>query len=325
MQLQLLYNKSISTLIGVLDGGARRFCGAGLRSCCGGLMTLRLALIGFGEVGTIFATDFLATGAAEVKTYDILFDDRERRAATLAKARAVGAAAAVDARSACAGADIVISAVTASAAEEVAVAAGQYLAPRQIFFDVNSAAPATKQRSARALERSGAHYVEGAVMAPVSPQRLKVPILAGGAAAVATAEKLNALGMAIRPVATEIGRASATKLCRSIMIKGIEALILDCARASRLHGVEAEVFASLAATFPGHDWLELADHMAERVHQHGIRRAAEMREAADMLADLGLDPKLCRAVAEAQERGAGAQERGDASIERDATAQKSAA
>lgn len=288
-------------------------------------MTLRLALIGFGEVGTIFATDFLATGAAAVATYDILFDDREHRAAYLAKARAVGAAACEDARSACAGADIVISAVTASAAQEVAVAAGQYLSPEQIFFDVNSASPATKQRSARALERSGAHYVEGAVMAPVSPQRLKVPILAGGAAAVATAERLNALGMAIRPVATEIGRASATKLCRSIMIKGIEALILDCARASRLHGVEADVFASLAATFPGHDWQELAGHMAGRVRQHGIRRAAEMREAADMLADLGLDPTLCRAVADAQERGAGAPDLGSGSSGRDGAAQDNAA
>lgn len=295
-------------------------------------MTLRLALIGFGEVGSIFATDFLATGAAEVATYDILFDDRERRAACLAKAQAVGAAAAADARSACAGADIVISAVTASAAEEVAVAAGQYLDPGQIFFDINSAAPATKQRSARALERGGAHYVEGAVMAPVSPQRIKVPILAGGAAAVTTAETLNALGMAIRPVATEIGRASATKLCRSIMIKGIEALILDCLRASRVHGVEADVFTSLAATFPGQDWAELAVHMAGRVHQHGIRRAAEMREAADMLAALGLDPTLCRAVADAQERGAATRERvvalsehDGASPERAATAQETAA
>ncbi|MEZ5788390.1 MAG: DUF1932 domain-containing protein [Xanthobacteraceae bacterium] len=288
-------------------------------------MTIRLALIGFGEVGTIFATDFLATGAAAVTTYDILFDDREQRAAYLAKAKAVGAVACEDAHSACAGADIVISAVTASAAEEVAVAAGQYLAAGQIYFDVNSASPATKQRSARALERSGAHYVEGAVMAPVSLQRLRVPILAGGAAAVAAADKLNALGMAIRPVATEIGRASATKLCRSIMIKGIEVLILDCARASRLHGVEADVFASLAATFPGHDWRELASHMAGRVRQHGIRRAAEMREAADMLADLGLDPALCRAVADAQERGAGAPDLGSGSCDRDGVAQDNAA
>ncbi|MGA8990127.1 MAG: DUF1932 domain-containing protein, partial [Rhodoplanes sp.] len=115
-------------------------------------------------------------------------------------------------------------------------------------------------------------------------------------------------GMAIRPVATEIGRASATKLCRSIMIKGIEALILDCARACKLTGVEADVFASLAETFPGIDWRKLAEHMAGRVREHGIRRAAEMREAADMLTDLGIDPTLCRAVADAQERGAGASE-----------------
>jgi 3-hydroxyisobutyrate dehydrogenase-like beta-hydroxyacid dehydrogenase len=139
----------------------------------------------------------------------------------------------------------------------------------------------------------------------VPPQRLKVPILAGGAAAAATAERLNALGMAIRPVATEIGRASATKLCRSIMIKGIEALILDCARACKLTDVEADVFASLVETFPSIDWRKLSEHMAGRVREHGIRRAAEMREAADMLADLGLDPALCQAVADAQERGAG--------------------
>jgi 3-hydroxyisobutyrate dehydrogenase-like beta-hydroxyacid dehydrogenase len=271
-------------------------------------MTLRLALIGFGEVGTIFGTDFLANGASAVATYDILFDDREQRDAYRDKAQAAGVVACNDARSACGGADIVISAVTASAAEEVATAAGGYLAPGQIFFDVNSAAPSTKQRSARALERSGALYVEGAVMAPVPPQRLKVPILAGGAAAVTTADRLNALGMAIRPVATEIGRASATKLCRSIMIKEIEALIVDCARACRLHGVEADVFASLVATFPGNDWRALAMHMAGRVRQHGVRRAAEMREAAEMLADLGLDPALCQAVADAQERGAGSQD-----------------
>ncbi|MGA7455038.1 MAG: NAD(P)-binding domain-containing protein, partial [Rhodoplanes sp.] len=139
---------------------------------------MRLAMIGFGEVGTIFAADFIANGAS-VATYDILFDDRERREPYLAKARSVGAIASKDARAACSEAEIVISAVTASAAEGVATAAGGYLAPGQVFFDINSAAPATKRRSARAFVGGGAHYVEGAVMAPVPPQRLKVPILAG--------------------------------------------------------------------------------------------------------------------------------------------------
>jgi 3-hydroxyisobutyrate dehydrogenase-like beta-hydroxyacid dehydrogenase len=113
--------------------------------------------------------------------------------------------------------------------------------------------------------------------------------------------------MNIRPVSTQPGRASATKLCRSIMIKGIEALIIDCAVAASKWGVESEVFTSLAETFPATDFSLLAQTMAVRVRKHGIRRAAEMREAAGMLEDLGLDGALARAVADAQERAAGAQ------------------
>ena len=88
------------------------------------------------------------------------------------------------------------------------------------------------------------------------------------------------------------------------MIKGIEALIIDSARAARAWGVADDVFKSLNDTFPGIDFAKLADTMAGRVRQHGIRRAAEMREAADMLDDLGVNSELARAVADAQERGA---------------------
>jgi 3-hydroxyisobutyrate dehydrogenase-like beta-hydroxyacid dehydrogenase len=115
---------------------------------------------------------------------------------------------------------------------------------------------------------------------------------------------LNALGMNLTPVAREYGRASAIKLCRSIVIKGLEALMVDCARATQGWGVEAQVFGSLAETFPSVDWKALAADMGERVARHGLRRAAEMREAAAMLEDMGFDASLMRAVADAQERGA---------------------
>jgi 3-hydroxyisobutyrate dehydrogenase-like beta-hydroxyacid dehydrogenase len=131
-----------------------------------------------------------------------------------------------------------------------------------------------------------------------------VPILAGGPIAEAAAVDLNKLGMNLTPVASEYGRASAMKLCRSIMIKGWEALMVDCAAAARHWDVEAEVFGSLDATYPSLDFRALAMDMGERVATHGVRRAAEMREAADMLADMGLAPDLSRAVADAQARGA---------------------
>lgn len=274
-------------------------------------MAASIALIGFGEVGGIFVADLKAAGAPFVRVYDIKLEDPALAPAMREKAAAAKAEVAASAAEAMAGADIVISAVTANAVLEVARNAAPHLAPGQIFLDVNSAAPDTKRAAASAVEAGGAHYVEGAVMAPVPAPRLTVPILAGGPKAQETADLLNALGMNLKAVSQTHGRASAMKLCRSIMIKGIEALIIDCARSAKAWDVEAEVFGSLQDTFPGVDFARLAELMAGRVRQHGVRRAAEMREAADMVADLGFDDALVRAVAEAQERGA---EKRDATV-----------
>lgn len=267
--------------------------------------SVSLALIGYGEVGRIFAAEFLARGDVRVAAYDIKFASADDGAALMEKARAAGVTAAPSHAAACAGADIVISAVTANAALEVARMAAGFLRKEQIFFDVNSASPGTKTKAAAAVNACGARYVEGAVMAPVPGPGIRVPILAGGPAAAAAAEILNGLGMNVQAVTEEPGRASAMKLCRSIMIKGIEALIVDCAAASREWDVQREVFASLEATFPGIDFAKLAKDMAQRVNQHGVRRAAEMREAGMMLDDLGRDGSLARAVADAQQNGAG--------------------
>jgi 3-hydroxyisobutyrate dehydrogenase-like beta-hydroxyacid dehydrogenase len=266
--------------------------------------SLRIALIGFGEVGRRFAGDLRGNDGIVLSTFDILADVPATRGGYERAAHELNVAAKRDAKSACAGADFVISAVTAAAAENVAEQAAGFLQPGQIFFDINSASPHTKQRAGKHLERSGADYIEGAVMAPVKKPGIGVSILAGGARAEETAKRLNALGFNIKPVSTEIGRASATKLCRSIIIKGLEVLMVDCARASKHAEVEADVYASLKETFPNIDWRALAEDMQERVATHGRRRSEEMQEAAAMVADFGFDEELVRAVANAQARGA---------------------
>jgi 3-hydroxyisobutyrate dehydrogenase-like beta-hydroxyacid dehydrogenase len=264
----------------------------------------RLAFIGFGEVGQTFARDLAGRDGVRVAAYDLKFDDAGARGAMIARAEALGVRVAADAADAAREARVVISAVTAASAGEVAAAAARYLEPGQIFLDVNSASPNTKRTGAQQVAASGAEYVEGAVMAAVAGPGLKVPILAGGPAAATAAELLNPLGMRLTPVATEIGRASATKLSRSIVIKGIEAILVQCAAAARAWDVEADVIASLKRTYPGIDWPQQMEYAAERVGKHGLRRAHEMREAGEMLADLGLDPVLARAIADVQEKGA---------------------
>jgi 3-hydroxyisobutyrate dehydrogenase-like beta-hydroxyacid dehydrogenase len=264
---------------------------------------VEICFIGFGEVGQTFARGLLAREDVRVAAYDRLFGTPSGDRLAI-KAAEIGVEARPTALLASQNARVVISAVTASEAENVARAAAAFLKPGQIFLDVNSAAPSTKQRAAKHVEAAGAYYVEGAVMAPVLKPGLKVAILAGGPHAEVTGRLMNGLGMNLTAVATEYGRASAMKLCRSIMIKGIEALMVDCAAACEKQDVKDYVFGSLAETFPSIDWMALAENMRERVATHGVRRAAEMREAGEMLAALGMNPELALAVADAQLRGA---------------------
>ena len=257
----------------------------------------RIALIGFGEVGKTFARGFLATGRHDIAAFDILFDNSEAGAALRETARAMGVRAAPTAEAAAAGAQVVISAVTAASAFDVADAAARYLKPGQFFLDINSVSPETKRADAAAVARSGANYVEAAVMAPVAPYGLKVPMLLGGKEAAALAAILTPAGMTMEPVATEIGEASAIKMCRSVMIKGIEALAVECFVTARRYGVEDRIVASLDETFRPLSWEKLAGYLIERVVRHGRRRAAEMREAAETVTAAGLEPLMTAATA----------------------------
>jgi 3-hydroxyisobutyrate dehydrogenase-like beta-hydroxyacid dehydrogenase len=261
----------------------------------------RIALIGFGEVGTTLAAGLIATGRHRIAAYDIVMDDDPQGAAMRDKARAMKAETCASAAQAAAGARIVISAVTAASSREVADAAADFLVPGQFFLDLNSVSPATKRASAAAVESAGAHYVEAAVMAPIAPYGLKVPMLLGGRHAAVLKALLDPTGMALEVSAAEIGHASAIKMCRSIMIKGLEALTVECLLAARHYGVEDDIIASLDRSFPQIGWERQAGYLIGRVIQHGRRRAAEMRESADTVAETGLTPLMASAIAARQD------------------------
>src|SRR5690606_4841140 len=148
------------------------------------------------------------------------------------------------------------------------------------FLDFNSASPGAKQRAAGLIDGAGGHYVEGAVMTSVPPYRIRVPLLLGGAHAARLAPLLGEIGFAAEFAAAEIGVASATKMCRSIMIKGLEAMVIEAFTTARAYGVEDAVLGSLAETFPGIDWEKQGTYFFARVIQHGRRRAEEVREVA---------------------------------------------
>ena len=265
--------------------------------------TLRIAFIGFGEVGRTVTGDLRGTPGVEISAFDLKFNDPAQADALRAGAVALGVKPGSSATGACAGAHVIISAVTASESEKVAQKVATFIKPGQVYIDLNSASPNAKIRSSKVIDATGANYVEWAVMAPIIGPGMKVPVLAGGALAEETTKRMNAIGFNGEAVSPEVGRASHMKLCRSIIIKGLEVLMVDCATAAAKAGVTKEVYASLTETFPSLDFYKLADFMGERVGTHGVRRASEMYETAEMLNDLGMNPELMRAVADAQLRG----------------------
>ena len=263
---------------------------------------IRLGLIGYGEVGKIFSASLKAQpGVAAVGAWDLKFARADTRAAERAHAAAAGVQAHDSAAALCAASALVISAVTASSTLAVAEEAARHSQPGTLFLDLNSASPGTKRQCAALLDGAGAHSVEAGVMTSVPPYGIRVPMLLGGAQAAALAARLNGWGMDARAVSEQLGVASAIKMCRSVMIKGLEALVVESYAAARAYGVEEHVLPTLQETFPSIDWAAQGAYFFQRVAQHGQRRAEEMRESARTVREAGFEPLMTAAIADKQQ------------------------
>lgn len=264
-------------------------------------MSERIAFIGFGEAGQTISRGLLGEGKPAIRAYDILFDDAANGGKLKRAAESLGVAIARDHADAVRAADLVFLAVTATSSLQAAKSCLPGLKQGQLFLDINSVSPQRKIDTAALVAPTGAAYVDVAVMAPVAPYLHKVPCLIGGPGAATLAPRARALGMKMEVVSAEVGQASAIKMFRSIVVKGLEALLLESMLAASEYEVEARVLASLKETFPGIDWEKLSGYMIERVVSHGKRRAAEMLEVAATLEGIGLEPTMATATAARQQ------------------------
>lgn len=262
------------------------------------MTNLDIGLIGYGEVGKIFGNELRAKGVSWIGAWDVKFADAAAGSAERRHAQAHGVVACESARELCSKAQLIISAVTASNTLEVAKEAARWIGRGATFLDFNSASPGTKRQAATLIEDAGAHYVEAGVMTSVPPYGIAVPMLLGGKQAPRLADRLRPLGFNVTPLSPKIGVAAATKMSRSIMIKGLEALVIESFTTARRYGVEAAMQETLAETFPGIDWPKQGAYFFSRVAQHGKRRAEEMREATNTVHEAGFTPTLTASVAD---------------------------
>jgi 3-hydroxyisobutyrate dehydrogenase-like beta-hydroxyacid dehydrogenase len=234
---------------------------------------LRVAVLGLGEAGSRLAADLVSAGA-DVRGYDPAPDR----------------GGLPDLETAVAGADVVLSVNAAGAAVDAARSALPVLREDAVYADLNTGSPALKQ----ALEAVvGARFADVALLRPVPERGLATPALASGPAADAFAEELRPLGMPVEVVSTRSGDAASMKLVRSVFMKGLAAAVIESHEAAREEACEAWLEDEIAAVI-GRPLLE---RLLEGSRRHAARRLDEMEAAAELLEELGVEPRIARASA----------------------------
>ncbi|GAB5486956.1 MAG: DUF1932 domain-containing protein [Parasphingorhabdus sp.] len=191
---------------------------------------------------------------------------------------------------------LILSLVTADEAVNAAQNAAEHIGKGALYCDMNSVAPQSKKIAAQMIDNAGGHYIDVAIMAPVYPPKENVPLLVSGSNADKATDALKQAGFTNVQSAGEIvGQASTIKMCRSIIIKGTEALTAEAMLAAQQAGVRNAVVTSMPP-----EWADRADYNLDRMMVHGRRRAAEMDEVVKTLEALDQDASMARATADWQ-------------------------
>lgn len=265
---------------------------------------LKLGFVGFGEAGFHLAKGLRGARLAHICAYDIHTHTPGRGEKIQQRAREVEVTLCEANAQLAAECEVLLSTVTASSALAAAEQNAPHLTGKHLYADLNSVSPDLKRSIAQMIEAQGARFVEVAIMSPVLPHQQRVPMLLGGAHAKALVELLAPYGMNLEVISEQIGAASATKMCRSIIVKGMEALLFECVLGAVPYGADERVFATLEETMPGMNWKKLASYMVGRVLEHGERRARELEEVAATLRAIGVEPLLTEAIVKRQDWGA---------------------
>ncbi len=265
---------------------------------------LRIGFVGFGEAGYHLGKGLHSVGVTRLSAYDINthtpgLGERIRQRADETEVKLLESSERLAGES-----DLLISVVTASSAAEAAAQTAPFLEARHYYADLNSVSPETKRAIEQTIAAAGARFVEAAVMAPVPPYGHQVPMLLGGPHAASFAGLLSPLGMHFEVISDQVGAAVAVKMCRSLIVKGLEALLFECVLGAMHYGADERVFASLEKSYPGMNWSHLAGYAISRVIEHGERRARELEEVAATLRAAGIEPIMAEAIVRRQDWGA---------------------
>ncbi len=259
---------------------------------------MRLGFIGFGGAGYGLAKGLLGAGLEEVHCFDRLQETHPYADVIRRHAEEIGARQAKSLVVLLSRAETVISCVTGAMAVSVARDASPNLGPGHLFIDVNTASPKVKEVAAGIVEKTGAAFVDAALMGAIPTFLHRVPVLASGGGACRFLESLQPYGMNITVIGATPGQASAIKMFRSIFMKGLLSLFLETLTATHRYGIDDRVLGSIAESLDGTPFLETARVQMTKGAVNAERMAHEMDEVIATLEELGVPAGMSKAARE---------------------------
>jgi 3-hydroxyisobutyrate dehydrogenase-like beta-hydroxyacid dehydrogenase len=254
-----------------------------------------IGFLGFGEASFNIAEGLRDEHLTGIRAYDAAWQKEPQ--SELIKTRAAKAEVALESslQALVEKVDIIICSISANMALPIAEQCAPFLQPDQLYVDINSAGPDTKV-AVDGIVSPHATFVDVAVMGTVPGNRHKVPMLAAGKGAKAFAEFFNGYGMNVTALDGPAGKASASKMFRSIFMKGYVMLLLEAVVAGRQFGLEDDVLLSIRDSITGGDFLQNANDLIARGVIHAERREHEMDEVIATLKSLGVDGTMSLAT-----------------------------
>lgn len=258
----------------------------------------KIAFVGFGEAAQCFAKH-LATQTGEPIA---AFCQGKTNAPPYSQTfRAVAAGCGVtlvDRLDDLSEADVIFSAVVVAVAAQTGEAISRIVRPGCLVVDINAATPRTKKHVAKAVEARGGVFADANLMGSVDLYGASVPLYTSGSGAERFADIFRPLGFRIEVAGSEAGTAAAVKMLRSVVTKGMEALLVEALTAATLAGVRQETMRGLCDSMDATTFSKFLDMCVRSDVLHAERRAVEMDGVAAGLRELGFDPLMTAATTE---------------------------
>ncbi len=259
---------------------------------------VKMGFIGFGKVASEFSKGFQQSGLFEIWVYDKIFRDPLHRRRVEKRATELNVKLAEDNKSLAKACEIILSTVTVDAAVEVAKKTAPFLNEQKTYVDLNSTSPGMKREIAHIIEKTGANFIEGAILGTISSYGLQVPIMVCGKKAKKFQNLLNRIGMNITHVGQVIGKASTIKMLRSVFAKGVETLLLEMLQGATRYGVEDYVMKDICEHMDSNSFLLIASNWLTTHAIHAERRFREMEQVVKTLREVGINPVMATATRE---------------------------